>query len=374
MRYATILLVFAAAVLSPFAAQTQHVRSLNPISGADRNAELLPFEDADLDDGSRQVLEAISAGEGPSPWTLPPRQLREQFDSFFGGYAIDDPGTATRESLMIPGPRGYIPIHIFRPLERQGAGPLPALIYYHGGGMMANSTDTYDSVLQLLSSGSGAAIISVDYRLAPENRFPAGIDDGYAALSWVSSHADEIGIDRERLAIGGDSAGGNMTAVISQMARNLNGPHLLYQVLVYPAVGTRGNSQSVDRFAEGYFFSREELAWIYAQYVGDAASFENPQVQPILAARFDGLPPALIVVPEFDIMRDDGEEYAALLSAAGVPTDLRRYEGTIHAFMNLGGAIPAACIAIEEIATKVGTALGLNDRPVDREFIRNACR
>jgi len=334
------------------AAQTM----LNPVSGAEGTVELLPYTDADLDDGSRMVLDAIAARTGPAPWTLPPKQLREGYDNFFSQFALPNPHVATRENRTIDGPNGPIPISIFRP-NGTTSGTLPVLVYFHGGGMMTNSTDTYDSMLQLISAKSGAAVISVDYRLAPEHRFPQGIEDAYAAMLWAANPDADLKLDKTKIAVGGDSAGGNIAAAVSQMIRDKGGPALKLQILIYPAVGTRGNSKSVDRFARGYFFGKDELAWIYAQYVDDAASFANPYVQPILATTFENLPQALVLLPEFDIMRDDGVEYAKLMRSAGVPVDLHIYPRTIHAFVNMGGAIPAGRDAIDEIATKLRAAL-----------------
>ncbi|MGY4395526.1 acetyl esterase [Sphingomonas sp. UYAg733] len=354
MRIPNLLLLLG--VVCSSIAFGQSATKLNPVSGATPRAELVPFTQAALDGGSREVLERIAARGGPPPWTIPPKQLRESFDAFFAQFSLPDPKVASRERRMIPGPNGPIPISIFRPIGKETA-DLPVVVYFHGGGMMTNSTDTYDSMLQLISSKAGAAIVSVDYRLAPEHRFPQGVNDSYAALLWVHAHGSALGVDVSRMAVAGDSAGGYMTAVISQMARDQGGPRLRLQVLIYPAVGTRGNSRSVDQYAQGYFFSRTELAWIYAQYVEDAAQLRDPRVQPILAKRFDKLPPALIIVPEFDIMRDDGEDYAGLLKSAGVPTKLHRYVGTIHGFVNMGKTIAAGRDAIDEIATSLETAL-----------------
>lgn len=223
--------------------------------------------------------------------------------------------------------------------------------------MLANSTDTYDSMLQEICAEADVAVVSVDYRLAPEHRFPTPIDDSYAALLWVREHADELNVDSDRLAVGGDSAGGNIAAVITHQARDMKGPPIRFQVLIYPAVGLSGESASIDRFANGYFFGKAELAWTYAQYVSDAAQYADPRVQPILSKNFADLPPALIIVPEFDILRDDGELYGRLLTKAGVPVEQKRYAGTIHGFVNMGGAIPAGRAAISHIANRLQRAL-----------------
>lgn len=339
------------------------VRALNPMYDYPRKENLIPYTRAKLDPGSRLVLDTLAAHKGPPPWTMPPRQLRDNFDALFSGFNLPRIDIADRETRIISGPNGPVPIRIFRP-RNSGKTILPVLVYYHGGGMMMNSTDTYDSMLQIISSESGATVVSVDFRLAPEHRFPVGLEDSYFALKWVHDNAETISIDPTRIAIGGDSGGGYLTAAVSQLARDRRGPALVYQIMIYPAVGTRGNSRSVDLYSEGYFFTREELAWTYAQYIGDATQFSDPRVQPILSKDFSNLPPALIIVPEFDILRDDGEEYGALLKAAGVPVDLSRYDGTIHAFLNMARVIPAGRAAMSEVATKLRKALfGLGASP-----------
>jgi acetyl esterase len=351
-----LLLVGALVLGVPLAGAADSGVISNPMFAYTRREQPLPYTQAKLDAGSRAVLDKLASRASVPPWTMPPRQLRDNFDSFFGSLNLGPLDVANRENRTISGPHGPISLRIFRPRDPQSS-PLPVLVYYHGGGMMMNSTDTYDSMLQLVSSESGAAVVSVDFRLAPENRFPAGVDDAYAGLLWVHAHAAAIGLDPARIAIGGDSGGGYLTAVISQIARDRGGPALTYQIMIYPAVGTRGHSRSLDLYSEGYFFSREELAWVYAEYVGDAELFSDPRVQPILATDFSRLPPAFIVTAEFDILRDDAEEYAGLLRAAGVPAEVHRYEGTIHAFLNMSRAIPAGRAAISEVAMKLRSAL-----------------
>lgn len=320
-------------------------------------SKLLPYTQAPLDAPTRGILDYLAAHPSTPAWQLPPAQVRQSFHSFFAAFALPDPKSATRMDRKIPVPGAEISISVFRPRSERPDTKLPVLVYYHGGGMMANSTDTYDTMLQTISSEAGIAIVSVDYRLAPEHRFPTPIDDSYAALLWVHEHADELNVDPDRLAVGGDSAGGNIAAVVTHQARDLKGPLIRHQVLIYPAVGLYGDSASIDQYAEGYFFGKAELAWTYAQYVSDAAQYADPRVQPILSKNFAGLPPALIIVPEFDILRDDGEKYGELLEKAGVQVEQKRYAGTIHGFVNMGGAIPAGRAAISQIANRLRLAL-----------------
>lgn len=353
----TVLCLASVTGLNSEAAVAQEGGSPRPMNTQVEASKLLPYTKAALDAQTRRILDDLAAHPGPPAWALPPEQVRQSFDAFFAAYALPNPNSATRQNRKIPVPGAEISISVFRPRSERPDAKLPVLVYYHGGGMMANSTDTYDSMLQTICSEAGIAIVSVDYRLAPEYRFPTPIDDSYAAFLWVHEHADELNVDPDRLAVGGDSAGGNIAAVVTHQARDQKGPPLRFQVLIYPAVGLSGDSASIDQYAEGYFFGKAELAWTYAQYVSDAAQYADPRVQPILSKNFANLPPALIIVPEFDILRDDGEKYGELLKKAGVRVEQKRYPGTIHGFVNMGGAIPAGRAAISQIAGGLRLAL-----------------
>lgn len=353
----SILCLACATGLSGEAAVAQEGGGPRPMNTHVETTKVLPYTRAALDMQTRRILDNLAAHPGPPAWALPPVQVRQSFDAFFAAYALPNPNSATRQDREIPVSGAKIRISVFRPRSKMPGVKLPVLVYYHGGGMMANSTDTYDSMLQTICSEAGIAIVSVDYRLAPEHRFPIPVDDSYAALLWVRAHADELNVDPDRLAVGGDSAGGNIAAVMTHEARDLKGPSIRYQVLIYPAVGLSGESASIDRYAQGYFFGKAELAWTYAQYVTDSAQFSDPRVQPILSKNLADLPPALIVVPEFDILRDDGEKYGELLMKAGGRVEQKRYAGTIHGFVNMGGAIPAGRAAVSHIAARLRLAL-----------------
>lgn len=295
--------------------------------------------------------------QGPKPWELAPDQMRREANALFAEFGLPPADLVDREDITVPGPDGPLRARVFRPRDIT-TGPRPGLVYYHGGGMVSNSVDTYDALLQHLSAASGCVVLACNYRLAPEHPFPAGVDDAYAVAVWAHAHAAELGIDPSRLAVGGDSAGGYLTAVVTQLARDRGGPPLVFQLLVYPAVGTRGTSRSLADNSTGYFFERDELDWVYRVYLTDPRQSLDPRACPILQQDFAGLPPAFVLTVEYDILRDDGEDYAHLLEQAGVPVELHRYEGTIHPFLNLAGAIDLGRTAIEECATKLRAGVG----------------
>lgn len=238
--------------------------------------------------------------------------------------------------------------------------------------MVANSIDTYDPLVQHLCAQSGCVVVSVGYRLAPEHRFPIPVDEAFTAAKWVYENAIGLGIDARRLAVGGDSAGGYLTAVVTQLARDAGGPPFGFQLLIYPAVGTRGYSLSLGEFATGYLFERADLDWVLRQYISVPADVHDPRVAPILATDFSGLPPAFLITAGYEVMRDDAEHYGELMRAAGVPIEIHRYESTIHPFLNLAGVIEAGREAIEECAGKLRQALAIRQIQIagENQYVR----
>ena len=329
--------------------------TLNPVLGWPITAGRVEPENADVDDGTRDVLQALKNSSWPAPMYLPVKQVREAFTGLFTEFGLPPLEGFRVEEAVASGPNGNIRLRLHYPPAARA--PSPALIYFHGGGMMTGQIETWDGVCQRIAREAGIVVVVPEYRLAPEHRFPAGVEDAYASWLWLQSEGAANGIDPARLAIGGDSAGGYLTAVLTQLCRERGAPPARLQIMIYPAVGTLGHGQSLDLFADGYFFSKDELAWTYAQYVGDAEQFADPRVQPIRASDFSGLPPALILTAGYDILRDEGEEYGALLRSAGGQAEVIRYERTIHAFLTLGRAIPAAGEAIARIAGALGDAL-----------------
>jgi acetyl esterase len=252
------------------------------------------------------------------------------------------------EDRTIPGPAGAIPVRIYRP---SAAESLPCLVYYHGGGFTLGDLDMVDAPLRLLANSSGWMVMSVDYRLAPENPFPAAVEDAFAAVKWAAEHGAEIGADPARIAVAGDSAGGNLSAVVCQLARAAGGPTIALQALIYPATDMAADSESWSLFAHKNYILTEQLRALFVgAYIPRGTNIHDPRMSPLRAEDLHGLPPALVITAEFDPLRDEGEAYAARLREAGVPVKLTRYDGMVHGFATLGGMLDAGNEAIREIA------------------------
>ena len=236
------------------------------------------------------------------------------------------------EERMIPGPAGEMLVRIYWP---ESTGPLPLVVFFHGGGFVLCSLDTHDELARGLCHGSGAVVVSVDYRLAPEAPYPAAADDCYAALVWAVSHAAELGADGARVAVAGDSAGGNLAAVTALRARDLGGPALRHQCLIYPVTDCRFDTPSYIENADGYFLTAESMRWFWSHYLQDMGRAAEPYASPLRAPSLAGLAPALVITAEYDPLLDEGEHYAQALLAAGVPTTLKRYDGMIHGFVSM---------------------------------------
>ena len=246
---------------------------------------------------------------------------------------------------------GAVPLRIYR--SSQDA--CPAIVYFHGGGWVIGDLDTHDSVCRQLALGTGAAVIAVDYRLAPEHPFPAALDDCYAATCWASSHAVELNIDPARLAVAGDSAGGNLATCVCLRIREEGGPRLRHQLLVYPVTDTAMDTASLKENAEGYLLTRDAMVWFFDQYLGKGGkNRDNPYAAPAKAKSLAGLPPACIITAEFDPLRDEGEAYGQALATAGVPVKAQRFDGMIHGFFGmtdmLAGSKAAMALATAEVA------------------------
>ncbi|MGB3204136.1 MAG: alpha/beta hydrolase [Crinalium sp.] len=244
-----------------------------------------------------------------------------------------------------------IPIRIYTPrLDTQ----LPILIYLHGGGWVLGDLDGVDHICRSLANQADCIVVSVDYRLAPEHKFPAAVEDAYAVTNWVAKNAGEINGDETRIAIAGDSAGGNIAAAVALMARNLGEPSLVYQVLIYPTTQYGFDTESYQKYGQGDFgLSKEEMIWFWHHYLTDVADGQNPYASPLLAKNLANLPPAYILTAEYDVLRDEAEAYAVKLSSAGVPVKLQRYDGMIHSFLGLSLVIDRGKSAIADLATQL---------------------
>jgi acetyl esterase len=260
--------------------------------------------------------------------------------------------------FSIAGPGGELPLRVYRPAIQR---PLPALLYFFGGGWVLGTIDTADGVSRSLANSCGALVVVPGYRLAPEHPFPAAIDDCYAAVRWVAGHADEIGADPARLAVGGDSAGGNLAAGVALRAR-AGGPALVGQLLVYPNTDQLADDQSMRAADDPFLFNRRSVAWYRDHYLADSADAASPLASPLRAGSLAGLPPALVITAEYDPLRDQGEAYARRLADEGVPAELSRYPGMAHGFFTMAGTVDASRAAIAQAASRLrawfGTAAG----------------
>ncbi len=296
----------------------------------------------------RALLEMMDAQGAPPLETQDPveaRGARLEPMKMLGG----EPDALGRvENLLVPGPDGDVPVRLYA----SGHGGLrPALVYFHGGGFVFGNLDSHDAVCRALAKESGAMVISVDYRLAPEHKFPAAVDDAYAATVWVAANAEKLGIDARRIAVGGDSAGGNLATVVAMRCRDAGGPTLAAQVLIYPVTDVSSFETGSHReLGEGYFLTRAGMEWFTGHYLASADQKRHPEASPLLAPNLSGLPPALVITAEFDPLRDEGEAYAQRLKQAGVPVTATRYPGMIHGFVSMRGVLSGGRQAIEEAA------------------------
>jgi len=287
--------------------------------------------------------------------TLTATQAREAFDNALLEWTGAPEEVAAVQNMTIPGPAGPMPIRVYTPF---GDGPFPLLVYYHGGGWVIGTLDEYDNLCRSLANGASCVVVSVDYRLAPEHKFPAAAEDAYAAVQWAADQAGRIKVDPTRIAVAGDSAGGNLAAVTALLARDRGGPSLSCQVLIYPVCDVSSfEAESQRRYSIEGVLSREEMIWFKDLYCRTEKDASDPYVSPLLAPELSGLPPALVITAEFDVLRDEGEAYADRLVQAGVKTELVRYQGQVHGFLPLVGAYDQAREAIDKSARVLKEAL-----------------
>ncbi|MCP4753606.1 MAG: alpha/beta hydrolase [Proteobacteria bacterium] len=246
-----------------------------------------------------------------------------------------------------PGPTKDIPIRIYIPIENK---VLPIVLFFHGGGWIKGDLDTCDNLVRYLAFSSGNIVVSVDYRLAPENPFPAGLEDSYSALEWVAANAGTFNGDPTKIAVAGDSAGGNLSAVLTLLARDRNGPKISRQILLYPSTNLSNlDTESYRHFGKGFNLDKTEIEWLIGQYLTDEKDIINPLASPLLAANHGNLPPATIITAQMDPLRDEGKQYAEKLKKAGVEVQYRCYDGMIHAFVSADGILSQAFEALDEV-------------------------
>ena len=298
-----------------------------------------------------RLLEEMQAKGAPPVQMLSPQEARETRNPVLkelGG--VPEPVEKV-ENKQIPGPAGTIPVRIYSP---EGEGPFPVFVFFHGGGYVIGNLDTHDAPCRAIANRAACIVVSVDYRLAPENKFPAAAEDAYAATLWVAENAKEINGNPKCIAVGGDSAGGNLAAVVCLMARDKKGPPLKYQVLIYPIANLASfDTQSYGEHAEGYLLTREGMIYYRNHYIGKEEDAQNPYASPLLADDLSDLPPALMIAAEFDVLKDEGKAYVDRLNQAGVSVEYRLYDDMIHAFYNMAGVVDRTKDAFKDIAARL---------------------
>ncbi len=310
-----------------------------------------------LDPQVKTILERMTASQLPPLHTLGAPQARMMFDTTALVLDAKNVPIGATEDRKVPGAGGEIPIRVYTPVNAP-AGPLPALVFFHGGGFVIGSIKTHDAPCRLVANAAGCKVVSVEYRLAPEHKFPAAVEDCFAAANWVAENGASIGVDSKRLAVGGDSAGGNLTAVVCQLAKAAgNKPNIAFQLLIYPTTDAVNQTASRRDCSKGYFLETELMTWFYDHYVNSGTDRHDLRISPLLAPDLSGLPPAYVITAGFDPLRDEGAAYAAKLKAAGVPTTHVNYEGMIHGFWNMSGVIDKAKDAINDASAALKKAL-----------------
>jgi acetyl esterase len=306
-----------------------------------------------LDHDAEILLEMVRAANRPAFETVGATAARQLFMDGRKALSPDPMPIAETRDLAIPGPGGPIPARLYRSAK---TGTLPVLVFFHGGGWVVGNIESHDTVCRHIANRADCAVVSVDYRMGPEHKFPAAVDDCFAAAAWVPNNHAELGIDPGRLAVGGDSAGGNLAAVVSLLARDRGGPRIACQVLIYPATDAAMRHDSIVRFAEGYVLTRSTMRWFYEQYLRTPDDGADWRVSPLLAADLSGLPPAFVLTAGYDPLRDEGDAYAARLAAAGVKVTHRPFAGQVHGFVTNGRVIRTAETALDETAAALKAA------------------
>jgi acetyl esterase len=313
--------------------------------------------DRGLDPQARALLERFARAPGPSLDSLSADEARRAYRE--GRLALAPPALELEEArdIRIPGEAGEIKGRYYRPLGEKRGEALPGVVYFHGGGWVCGDLDTHDSVCRGIAVYGRCAVIAVDYRMGPEHRFPAAVDDALAAVKWAGANARELAIDASRLAVAGESAGGNLAAVAAIALRE-SGPALAMQVLVYPVVDQAADTESLRRLATGYSLTRDLLRWYQKQYLRDERDRADWRASPLHAQDHARLPPAYILTCGFDPLRDEGKAYADRLSEAGVSVTHECFQGMIHGFLPMGGALAAARHAHYRIGQMLRTRFG----------------
>ena len=306
-----------------------------------------------IDPQVQAVLDLVAKSGRPAYNTLSPKDARQLFRETRPASTPTPPQIGAVDNLLAD----HVPLRVYRPLGAAAGAPLPTLVYFHGGGWVIGDLDTHDVLCRQLTAEAGMMVVSVDYRLAPEAKFPAAADDAWAATRWIVANASRLGVDTKRVAVGGDSAGGNLAAVVALMARDAGAPSIAYQVLLYPVTDVGTETGSYRSFAEDYLLTRDGMKWFFDHYLRSQADAKDWRVSPLRAKSLKGVAPALIVTAGFDPLRDEGEAYAHALRDAGVRVDYVCYGGMIHGFAPMGRLIDTGNRAVSHVAASLREAL-----------------
>lgn len=303
------------------------------------------------------LMEKGFAAGRPRLHTLEAQQARALADKMSADGEADPPEVAAVTDGKLPGPAGEIAWRAYRPIG-VALGALPTLIYYHGGGFVIGNLETHDSTCRRIANRSRCQVIAVDYRMAPEHPFPAPVADALAAFRYIRDHADAFGVDPARIAVGGDSAGGNLAAVVCQQTRDMKEATPAFQMLIYPATDSTMQTESRRAFAEGYFLTKDLMDWFWKHYVPAGTDLADLRLSPLLAKDFSGLPPAFVLTAGYDPLRDEGRAYADRMIAAGIKVTYVNYPGTIHGFFSMTRFLKTGLMANDEAAAVLGAQFG----------------
>jgi acetyl esterase len=308
-----------------------------------------------VDPQMQEVIERAAKSGLPPFHTVSADEARRFYKQTRAALSPPAPEVDEVRDLAASGPAGPIPLRLYRGLGTAAGAPLPALVYFHGGGWTIGDLETHDIICRTLANNARCAVIAADYRMGPEHRFPAAVEDCIAVTRWVAQHAATLGVDATRIAVGGDSAGGNLAAVVAISLRDAGGPPLAFQALVYPATDQRMDSASHAKFAEGFLLTRKNMRWFRDNYLSPG-DYDDWRASPIRAADLARLPPAHIITAGYDPLVDEGRAYSDRLVAAGVPVLYECFEGMAHGFLTMGGVVAAANHALYRLGQSLAQA------------------
>ena len=304
------------------------------------------------------LIERASRSPLPHYCDVPPAVARRLYRDSRAALTPDPPAVDSVQLRLAPGPAGPVPVRHYRPKGAAKDQQLPALVYFHGGGWVMGDLDTHDVVCRTLANAARCAVFSVEYRKAPEAPFPAAVEDCVAATRWAAAEASTLGVDIRRLAVGGDSAGGNLAAVTTMFARDAGGPAIACQLLIYPVTDQQMKFPSFDRNGDGYLLTRQAMHYFRGHYLPRAADWLDWRASPLLAGSLAGLPPACVLTAGYDPLVDEGKAYADRLAHEGVKTEYRDYPDMIHGFVTMGRVLDTAGAALEDCARFLRTSWG----------------